>query len=151
MTASEPTPVDTDSREYHELEDDLTEQVHAILSELLPHPGRDQAVTVAEFSRRIVRQLEVVDALIANDKFRADHDRLRATPEPPLRFANECHEEVTRRGEWEPCDLPAVALRIDEGEPYPVCGPRSEKIGGYSGGKTVRAAGSTPTPKETDD
>jgi hypothetical protein len=102
---------------------------------------------------------------------------LRATPEPPLRFANECHEEVTRRGEWEPCDLPAVALRIDEGEPYPVCGfhsrppmvplaqvlagarpvpaaptgPRSEKIGGYSGGKTVRAAGSTPTPKETDD
>lgn len=35
----------------------------------------------------------------------------------------ECHEEVVRRGDLEPCDKPAVAVRIDpqEGEPYPVC------------------------------
>lgn len=35
----------------------------------------------------------------------------------------QCHEDVTRRGDSEPCDKPAVALRIDpeEGEPYPVC------------------------------
>lgn len=34
-----------------------------------------------------------------------------------------CYEGVTRRGWFEPCDLPAVAVRIDpEGEgPYPVC------------------------------
>jgi redox-regulated HSP33 family molecular chaperone len=35
----------------------------------------------------------------------------------------QCHEEVTRKGELEPCDSTAVALRIDphESEPYPVC------------------------------
>lgn len=35
----------------------------------------------------------------------------------------ECHEEVTRRGESEPCDRTAVALRYDPtfGGPYPVC------------------------------
>lgn len=35
----------------------------------------------------------------------------------------QCHEEVTRRGEVEPCEKTAVALRVDpqEGEPYPVC------------------------------
>jgi hypothetical protein len=35
----------------------------------------------------------------------------------------ECHEGVTRKGEFEPCDKPAVAVRIDpqEGGPYPVC------------------------------
>lgn len=35
----------------------------------------------------------------------------------------QCHEEVTRKGEIEPCDKPAVGLRIDpqESEPYPVC------------------------------
>lgn len=44
-----------------------------------------------------------------------------------LRFAlgrpEECHEEVTRGGEVQPCEKPAVALRIDpnEGDPYPVC------------------------------
>lgn len=41
------------------------------------------------------------------------------------RFADECHEEVTRQGELQSCDKPAVALRIDpEGDPahpYPVC------------------------------
>lgn len=37
--------------------------------------------------------------------------------------AGECHEEVTRRGELQPCDLPAVAMRIDPAEnaAYPVC------------------------------
>lgn len=34
----------------------------------------------------------------------------------------ECHEEVTRKGELQPCDKPAVAVRRDAGgEPYPVC------------------------------
>lgn len=35
----------------------------------------------------------------------------------------QCHEEVTRAGEIEPCDKVAVALRLDphESEPYPVC------------------------------
>lgn len=34
-----------------------------------------------------------------------------------------CHEETTRRGEAQPCDKPAVAMRLDsrDGEPYPVC------------------------------
>lgn len=34
-----------------------------------------------------------------------------------------CAEDVTRRGLSQPCDKPAVALRIDPtgGNPYPVC------------------------------
>lgn len=34
-----------------------------------------------------------------------------------------CDEETTRRGEVQPCDKPAVAMRLDptEGTPYPVC------------------------------
>ena len=40
-----------------------------------------------------------------------------------LGHPQQCHEEVTRRGELEPCDNMAVALRMDpeESEPYPVC------------------------------
>lgn len=36
---------------------------------------------------------------------------------------SECHEEVSRRGELQPCDLPSVAVRIDSqfNLPYPVC------------------------------
>lgn len=38
----------------------------------------------------------------------------------------ECHEEVGRGGEVQPCDKPAVAVRRDaEGEPYPVCASHS--------------------------
>jgi hypothetical protein len=35
----------------------------------------------------------------------------------------ECHEEVSRRGELQPCNRVAVAMRIDPtfGDPYPVC------------------------------
>ena len=35
-----------------------------------------------------------------------------------------CHEAVTRGGEEQPCEKPAVALRRDpeEGNRYPVCG-----------------------------
>jgi hypothetical protein len=35
----------------------------------------------------------------------------------------ECHEEVTRQGEFDACGKIAVAFRIDpvEGRPYPVC------------------------------
>lgn len=42
----------------------------------------------------------------------------------------ECHEEVSRRGEAEPCDKPAAALRMDPqgGEPYPVCGHHSRAV-----------------------
>lgn len=34
-----------------------------------------------------------------------------------------CAEGVSRKGEYEPCDKTAVALRMDpeESEPYPVC------------------------------
>lgn len=35
-----------------------------------------------------------------------------------------CHEEVTRRGVMQPCDLTAVAMRIDPDDAtacYPVC------------------------------
>lgn len=37
--------------------------------------------------------------------------------------AEVCHEEVSRRGERQPCAKTAVALRIDPdfGTPYPVC------------------------------
>jgi len=40
-----------------------------------------------------------------------------------LRWPNECTEGVTRRDEYEPCDKPAVAVRIDSGGGglYPVC------------------------------
>lgn len=40
-----------------------------------------------------------------------------------LGHPQQCHEEVTRKGEIEPCDRTAVGLRIDpqESEPYPVC------------------------------
>lgn len=35
----------------------------------------------------------------------------------------ECHEEVSRRGELQPCGRPSVAVRIDSrfNLPYPVC------------------------------
>lgn len=34
-----------------------------------------------------------------------------------------CHEEITRRGELQPCGRLAIGYRIDQesGEPYPVC------------------------------
>ncbi len=34
-----------------------------------------------------------------------------------------CHEAVSRKGESQPCDLTAVALRLDpeDHRPYPVC------------------------------
>src|SRR5665647_3120597 len=40
-----------------------------------------------------------------------------------LRFPALCTEGVTRRDEFQPCDKPAVAVRLDpeSGEPYPVC------------------------------
>lgn len=39
------------------------------------------------------------------------------------KFPNECTEGVTRKGEFQPCDKPAVAARRDpeEGGWYPVC------------------------------
>lgn len=38
-------------------------------------------------------------------------------------LGQECHETVIREGAQEPCDKPAVAVRIDPqwGEPYRVC------------------------------
>lgn len=40
-----------------------------------------------------------------------------------LRYPQLCSEDVTRKGESQPCEKPAVALRVDpnEGTPYPVC------------------------------
>jgi hypothetical protein len=34
-----------------------------------------------------------------------------------------CHEDVTRKGQSQPCEKTAVAVRIDpeDGGPYPVC------------------------------
>lgn len=39
------------------------------------------------------------------------------------KFPDSCTEGVTRRGEFQPCEKPAVAVRIDpeEGNGYPVC------------------------------
>jgi len=39
------------------------------------------------------------------------------------KFPRLCTEEVERKGEVQPCDKPAVAVRIDptEGGGYPVC------------------------------
>lgn len=37
------------------------------------------------------------------------------------RFPGTCDEEVSRRGHAEPCEKPAVAARLHEGRPYPVC------------------------------
>lgn len=36
---------------------------------------------------------------------------------------HECHEEVSRRGHLQPCDLQSVGVRVDpnENSPYPVC------------------------------
>ena len=48
-----------------------------------------------------------------------DHNVIRQA----LRYP-ECHEDVTRRGESQPCGKVAVALRFDPNcpsEPYPVC------------------------------
>ena len=49
-------------------------------------------------------------------------ERIRRT-EASLRHGKLCHEGVTRKGEFEPCDKPAVALRDDcEADAYyPVC------------------------------
>ena len=46
------------------------------------------------------------------------------------RFPRECGEGVTRRGEFQPCDKPAVAVRIgpEEGEPYPVCAHHARAV-----------------------
>lgn len=40
-----------------------------------------------------------------------------------------CFEEVSRRDHLEPCDLTAVAVRLDpdNGEPYPVCSRHTRK------------------------
>ena len=37
----------------------------------------------------------------------------------------ECHEEITRNGELQPCERPAVGYRVDPAHdvPYPVCRP----------------------------
>ena len=49
-------------------------------------------------------------------------ERIRRT-EASLRHGKLCHEGVTRKGEFEPCDKPAVALRDDCAADayYPVC------------------------------
>jgi hypothetical protein len=36
-------------------------------------------------------------------------------------LAAECHEEVSRKGELQPCDNQAVALKADPEGDYPVC------------------------------
>lgn len=40
-----------------------------------------------------------------------------------------CHEDVTRKGESQPCCLPAVAIRLDpeDNSPYPVCSRHTRK------------------------
>jgi len=42
---------------------------------------------------------------------------------------DKCHEEVSRKSQLQPCDLTAVALRIDPqgGRPYPVCARHTRK------------------------
>jgi hypothetical protein len=36
-------------------------------------------------------------------------------------FPHTCHHETSRRGEAQPCEKPAVAVKLHEGEPFPVC------------------------------
>jgi hypothetical protein len=45
------------------------------------------------------------------------------TPRTDLTYSALCGEGVVRRGEFQPCDKPTVAFRIDptEGIPYVVC------------------------------
>jgi hypothetical protein len=40
-----------------------------------------------------------------------------------VRWPDDCAEEVSRTGRSQPCEKPAVAVRLDpqEGTPYPVC------------------------------
>ena len=46
------------------------------------------------------------------------------------RFPMECGEGVTRHGEFQPCDKPTVAVRLDPdcGEPYPVCAHHARAV-----------------------
>lgn len=37
------------------------------------------------------------------------------------RFPGTCDHEVSRQGESQPCERPAVAVRLHETHPYPVC------------------------------
>lgn len=37
------------------------------------------------------------------------------------KFPETCDHEVTRKGEAQPCEKPAVAVRLYEGSAYPVC------------------------------
>ena len=50
------------------------------------------------------------------------NDRLLRV-EASLRHGKECHEGVTRKGEFQPCDKPAIALRDSREDDayYPVC------------------------------
>lgn len=43
----------------------------------------------------------------------------------------ECHEDVTRQGESQPCNKVSVAVRCDPegGEPYPVCAYHASRGG----------------------
>lgn len=63
--------------------------------------------------------IRALASVTATDDADAERDALRKIV---ARFAV-CHEEVSRRGESQPCDKTAVALRYDpaEGSPYPVC------------------------------
>ncbi len=53
-------------------------------------------------------------------------ERIRDTITESLRAImrhGQCHEGVTREGHYQPCDKPAVAVRLDPEDetPYPVC------------------------------
>lgn len=55
----------------------------------------------------------------------------------------ECHEEVSRKGELQPCDKPAVAERVDpefDSLWYPVCTTHTRG--------TCRPLNTPPTPDE---
>lgn len=51
------------------------------------------------------------------------------TPDVDPALVRVCHEDVTRAGISEPCEKPAVAMRIDvrDGRPYPVCAKHTRK------------------------
>lgn len=70
-------------------------------------------------------------------------DVLDAVPDVPPDPPAECHEGVTRRDEYQPCDKLAVAWRLDdEGSPYPVCAfhTRGDRMVPLSSGVLVAAA-----------
>lgn len=93
------------------------EVAKVIAAGILQGPGEwcGDGTQLAELSAAIGQQVWLIAATAAG--------RNGSVLLDALRFLDVCTEEVTRRGELEPCGKVAVGLRVDptEGTPYPVC------------------------------